>query len=211
METTTTGPITLADVRSALGGTDPSSTNAGPLRKILGRGSMATIQKHLDAIRAERAAVVPQGQSAVPAAPAEAVAVIWGAAWAQAQVLTLARLESLTTERDVARSLAATQAQDIVSLAGEMDTLMAASEARVSEQAQGLAAAQALAATQGQALAAAQAELERVTTAANAAAALAEREAKIERQALQATVDRLTDQASDLKSLLARLSPTPAA
>jgi len=171
---------------------------------------MATIQKHLDAIRVERAALVPEGHSAVPAAPTEAVAVIWGVAWAQAQVLTLARLESLTTDRDAARTLVATQSQDIASLTGEIDALMAASEARVSEQAHGLAAAQALAATQGQALATAQAELERVTTAANAAAVLAEREAKIERQALQATVDRLTDQASDLKSLLARLSPTPA-
>ena len=205
---TTTGPITLADVRNALGGTNPSQTNAGPLRKIMGRGSMATIQKHLDAIRAERAAVVPEAQSQVPAAPAEAVAVIWGAAWAQAQVTTLARLESLTAERDAAQALVITQGLDIASLTDEVDDLIAAAQTRGSEQVQGLAAAQALAASQGQALVNAQSELERVTTAANAASTLAEREAKIERQALQATVDRLTDQASDLKSLLARLSPT---
>jgi hypothetical protein len=205
---TTTGPITLADVRNALGGTNPSHTNAGPLRKIMGRGSMATVQKHLDAIRAERAAVVPEAQSQVPAAPVEAVAAIWGAAWAQAQVLALTRLASLTTERDAAQALVIMQGLDIASLTGEVDDLMAAAQTRGCEQVQGLAAAQTLAAKQGQALASAQSELERVTTAANSAATLAAREAQIERQALQATIDRLTDQASDLKSLLARLSPT---
>ncbi|MBK6559920.1 MAG: DNA-binding protein [Comamonadaceae bacterium] len=45
------GPISLADVRQALADTDPSGTNAGALRKIMGRGSYPTIQKHLDAIR----------------------------------------------------------------------------------------------------------------------------------------------------------------
>jgi len=208
---TTTGPITLADVRNALGGTSPSSTNAGPLRKILGRGSLATIQKHLETIRAERVAVVMEAHSAVPPAPTEAVGVIWGAAWAQAQVLTLARLERLTAERDAAQTLVDIQVMDIASLTAELDDLMEASQARLNEQVQGFAQAQELVATQGQALATAHAELERVSTAANAASALAEREAKIERQALQATVDRLTDQASDLKSLLTRLSPALAA
>lgn len=205
---TTTGPITLADVRNALGSTNSSSTNAGSLRKMLGRGSLATIQKHLETIRAERVAVVTEGHSMVPPVPPEAVAVIWGAAWAQAQLFTLTRLDSLTVERDAAQALVDIQRQDIASLTGEIDDLMAASQARGSEQVQGLAVAQALAATQGQALATAQSELERVTTAANAASTLAARESQIERLALQATIDRLTDQASDLKSLLTRLSPT---
>ena len=39
------GPISLADGRQALADTDPSGTNAGALRKIMGRGSYATIQK----------------------------------------------------------------------------------------------------------------------------------------------------------------------
>ena len=33
------GPISLADVRQALADTDPSGTNAGALRKLMGRGS----------------------------------------------------------------------------------------------------------------------------------------------------------------------------
>jgi hypothetical protein len=122
--------------------------------------------------------------------------------------LALTRLASLTTERDAAQALVIMQGLDIASLTGEVDDLMAAAQTRGCEQVQGLAAAQTLAAKQGQALASAQSELERVTTAANSAATLAAREAQIERQALQATIDRLTDQASDLKSLLARLSPT---
>ena len=45
--------VTLDDVRQALGDTDPSTTNAGKLRAILGRGGMNTVQRHLDTIRAE--------------------------------------------------------------------------------------------------------------------------------------------------------------
>ena len=98
------GPISLADVRQALADTDPSGTNAGALRKIMGRGSYATIQKHLDAIRQERAPVVPVAPGTTPAPPADAVAAIWGAAYAAAQVLTLGRLEIVTAERDAARA-----------------------------------------------------------------------------------------------------------
>lgn len=65
------GPISLADVRQALADTDPSDTNAGTLRKIMGRGSYATIQKHLDAIRQERAPVVPVAPGTTPAPPAD--------------------------------------------------------------------------------------------------------------------------------------------
>ena len=43
MTTPPSGPISLADVRQALADTDPSSTNAGALRKIMGRGSYATV------------------------------------------------------------------------------------------------------------------------------------------------------------------------
>ena len=56
IETQNHGPITADDVRSALGEVDPNSTNASTLRKLLGRGSLSTIQRHLDAIRFELAA-----------------------------------------------------------------------------------------------------------------------------------------------------------
>ena len=40
------GPITIDDVRLALGETDPSTTNANKIRQIIGRGGFTTIQKH---------------------------------------------------------------------------------------------------------------------------------------------------------------------
>ena len=48
--------VTLEDVRGALGSTPATGTNAGALRKVLGRGSLSTIQKHLDALRVQAAA-----------------------------------------------------------------------------------------------------------------------------------------------------------
>lgn len=204
-----TGPITIENVRAALSDTDPSTTNSGALRLLIGRGSMATIQKHLDTIRAEHAPA-PATPGAAPAAPTDLVAALWAAAYNAAQVQTLGRIDALTMERDAALARVTTQAHDVAALAASVDTL--------TEQAQAAQAAVTLAqaATQAAqaATVAAQAELdkvrgdmERVTEAATAAAALAARDAQIERQALQTTIDRLTDQASELKSLLARLSP----
>ncbi|MBK9346897.1 MAG: DNA-binding protein [Burkholderiales bacterium] len=197
------GPISLADVRQALADTDPSSTNAGALRKLMGRGSYATIQKHLDAIRQERAPVVPVAPGTTPAPPADAVAAIWGAAYAAAQVLTLGRLETVTAERDAARLVAA-QAQDVASLAAEVDagaeTVTAA-----------LSAKQQLETTveshQGE-IARLTGELERVTREAAAAAELAQREAQIKLQTLQTVLDKAIHEVSDYKSLLARLTPS---
>lgn len=211
-----TGPITLADVRAALADTDPSTTNAGALRQIIGRGSYATIQKHLDAIRAERAPAAPSAPGAIPAAPADAVAAIWGAAWAQAQAMTLTRLERLCIERDAAQALAAAHAQDVAGLAAEIDAMAAAAQSQAAAHAQALEAAQATAteataraAAQAQELAAARAEIERITAAATQAAIMAEREAKIERQALQAAIDRQIDRYTELKSVVDHLRPLP--
>ena len=198
------GPISLADVRQALADTDPSGTNAGALRKIMGRGSYATIQKHLDAIRQERAPVVPVAPGATPAPPADAVAAIWSAAYAAAQVLTLGRLETVTAERDAARAQVAAQAQDVASLAAEVDagaeTVTAA-----------LSAKQQLETTvenhQGE-IARLTGELERVTREAAAAAELAQREAQIKLQTLQTVLDKAIHEVSDYKSLLARLTPS---
>ena len=67
-----TGPVTLDDVRAAIGDTDPSTTNASKLRAALGRGSQSTIQKHLDFIRAELAAAAPSLEAtAAPEVPKE--------------------------------------------------------------------------------------------------------------------------------------------
>ena len=207
--TQATGPITIEDVRSALAETDPSTTNAGALRAIIGRGSFATVQRHLDTIRAERVPV-PAAPGAAPAAPADAVAAMWAAAYNAAQVQTLGRVDSLTIERDVALERGTTQAQDVAALAAAVDTLTEQAQAAQAATAAAQAATQVAEAS----TAAARAELEKVRgdmerarEAATAAAALSARDTQIERQALQTTIDRLTDQASELKSLLNRLSP----
>ncbi len=213
-QTTTIGPITLADVKSALGDTDPAATNAGALRGILGRGSYATIQKHLDHIRAELVPVAEVAPGTAPGAPTMLIDQVWVAAWTAAQVQTFARLETVVAERDAARALAAAQAQDVEALALEVDALTetAASISTAAEQAAAAAAAQVEKVTAEQAatheaLQGARSALELAKSAATTATELAKRDALIERQALQATIDRLTDQTSDLKSLLARLSP----
>lgn len=213
-QTTTTGPITLADVKAALADTDPNNTNAGAVRAIIGRGSMATIQKHLDNIRAELVPVAEVEAGTAPGAPTMLIDQVWVAAWTAAQAMTFARLETVTAERDAARALAATQAQDVAALAAEVDTLAETTAEAQKTSATLLAGMQEFegratveVAAHAAAIAAAQAEIEKLKTDAAAAAALATRDAQIERQALQSTIDRLTDQCSDLKSLLARLTP----
>jgi 3-dehydroquinate dehydratase len=103
------GPISFADVLACvptdeLGALQADATNAGAIRVQLGRGSTTTVQRHLDAIRAELAAAdVPLAAGAIPQAPGDAVAAIWAAAWSAAQRDTLARLDRITAERDAAR------------------------------------------------------------------------------------------------------------
>ena len=210
----TTGPLTLADVRQALADTDPNSTNAGKIREKLGRGSFATIQKHLETLRAELAPVVAVTPGSTPTAPADAVSAIWGAAWTHAQLLTLGRLESVTAQRDAARSLADALAQDVSALSSEIDTKTASFEtqaAAFSEEIGKIKSSEEGISARAKELAheleMAKAEIEKVTTAAVAAAALAEREAQIKLQTLQSVLDKAISEVSDYKSLLARLTP----
>jgi len=210
-----TGPLTLADVRQALADTDPNSTNAGKIREKLGRGSFATIQKHLETLRSELAPVVPVAPGSAPAAPADAVSAIWGAAWAQAQILTLGRLESVTAERDASRSLADALAQDVSALSAAIDEKTAGFEVQTavfSEQLEKIKSSEdevlARAAELAHELGLARAEIEKVTTAAAAAATLAERETQIKLQTLQTVLDKAISEVSDYKSLLARLTPS---
>jgi len=208
-ETQNTGPITLDDVRAAIGDTDPSTTNASKLRAAVGRGSFATIQKHLDAIRAERAPAPAVAPGTAPAAPQEAVQVLWSAAYCAAQANVLGRLEAVTAERDAARTLAATQAQDVEALSVQIDDMATAGAAAAAEAATataaltaGQTAADTAAAAAEAATAAMQAVIDKVTAAAAAAAELAKRDAQIAAAAMQATIDRMTDQVAELKSLL---------
>lgn len=202
------GFITLEDVKSAIGDGDPAKTNASAIRASLGRGSFATIQKHLDALRLQNAPTPPAASGQAPEAPTEAITAIWNAAYTSAQVFTLSRLERLSCERDGLLSQAQAQASDIAALTAQVDALEASlaaqSEATVVE----------LQAAQNQVLQArtdaqrfllelqeARETLERTKAEAASAAALAERDATIERQTLQSELDRVKEQFAALRAL----------
>lgn len=191
-----TGALTRADVLAALGDTDANSTNANALRGLIGRGSMATIQRHLADIRAERLPVAPTAPGAIPTAPAEAVAAIWHAAWTQAQVQTLGRLEAVTAERDAAAAKAATASQDLTALAVEIDTL---------NEELGKAKAMAIAVEQAHAieLSTAKDDLVQLENAIAAAQSeIAQLKAQLKDEQHKAAINHLMDQVSDLKSAL---------
>lgn len=218
--TTAPGPITLADVRTALGDTDPNSTNASVLRTVIGRGSFQTIQRHLAAIRAELVPVPAVDAGSVPAAPADAVSTLWAVAWTMAQTQTLSRLDGVTAQRDAAQAALATAVRDVDTIAGRLDELETGARAAESQAAAAGEAAQtavdALAAAQADAAAAlsdatavaadaaqvATDELARVTATAAHAAEIATRDAALVEASMQRTIDRLTDQVGELKSLL---------
>lgn len=203
------GPVTIDDVRQALGETSALDTNASKIRAVLGRGSFATIQKHLDTLRAQLvAAAQPPGEQSVPKAPAEAVDMLWAAAWGAAQTKTLARMEALSAERDGLQATTAAQTADVAALTEQLDTLelqahthaVALEQAQVAVVEQAAGAAAQLAA-HAQALTTAQAELARVTEAAAHASDIASRDALIERQTQQMNIDRLTQQLAESKAL----------
>lgn len=215
------GPVTFDDVALALGDADPSATNASKLRAVIGRGSFGTIQKHLDAIRVQRAKALNPEFVETPAAPPELLS-MWGTAVAVAvavaQVRT--RLDGVVQERDTLAQTLASARGDVEALAGELEG--AATQA--DEAGAQLAEAQALAAKHAEALQ--QQEKAAVALQAQHAEALAkfsaqvseaqqqvqlgELQARLGAQALQTTIDRLTDQVGELKSLLA-MQARPAA
>ena len=203
-----TGPITIDDVRAALADTDPTTTNAGALQKLIGRGSNATVQKHLDTIRAERAPA-PVAPGAAPAAPADAVAAIWGAAWAAAQVHTLGRLERVAADRDHLAGQVVQLGQDLAAALSELDGVKVGTDALVKASGEAVGAIQAerdealeIANEAKQALEASRIDFERLKAGAQANEAMLKKDAQNAALTLQSTIDRLTDQVGELKSLL---------
>lgn len=194
-----TGPITMLDVRAALGDTDPNATNVNALRARIGRGSNATIQKHLDTLRAERAPVVSSvATGAAPPAPAEAVTAMWAAAWCHAQSLTLGALTTALAQRDAAQERATCVTLERDNFAAELDAELAQHE---QAQADALDAQAAAAALRSE-LALARAEITAVQLAAANAATQAELVAHVKDQVHATEVDRLTTQVGDLKSAM---------
>lgn len=116
-----TGPITIEDVRHALGDQDPAQTNAGALRRTLGRGSLSTIQRHLDAIRTEVATPAPELEGEIPSAPKELVQSIWASAWTQAQARVQGDLAKALGQAEGLRQALATAQQDAAAAQAEAD------------------------------------------------------------------------------------------
>ena len=221
------GPITFADVLAAIArGEDgqplpfASGVNAGSIRASLGRGSNQTIQRHLDEIRRQvNALSVPALAGATPAAPSDAVAAIWSAAWSAAQAATLARLDRITAERDALSTLAAAQAADLEASGAEADALRDAAATAAQTMAQATTQAQSeLDALRGQVdalrvqlegdrtasastVSGLRSDLDRVQAAAETAAKLAAANWEIERQALRSQVDNLLERVSQLRAL----------
>ena len=122
MEQMTTGPVTFDDVRAALGDQDPTGTNAGAVRRIIGRGSLSTIQRHLDALRAQAVQPAAEVDGEAPKAPAELVQSLWAQAWAQAQALVQTALAAALAKCEaLGQALGMAQA-DAVAAQAEADS-----------------------------------------------------------------------------------------
>lgn len=211
-----TGPVTLDDVRAALGETDANNTNAGAVRKLLGRGSLSTIQKHLDAIRAEGAAQALEVAGAAPDAPKDLLNAIWAHAWSAAQSRTAGALAAAQQEVQVLTQALAVAQQDAVAAQTEADeaeqTLVAVQvQLKTAEDAhaQELAVVHAQAAEQATAQAQALAEARAALAASQAAQALAQAQHEAGIAALRGEVDRLVSQLADLRAALGRSAPAP--
>lgn len=217
---TNDGPISYADVLVAIprdevtGDLRPDTTNAGAIRTTMGgRGSLSTIQRHLDAIREEMAtAALPVTAEGVPPAPTEIVAAIWSAAWSAAHGATLARLDRVTAERDALASRFAVQTADLKALTIDADqtrdqataAVAAAVAAKDAAQAELQAREQTLSSqldAERQAKVVLEADLLRVRADAAHAAEVAAKDQTIERQALHAVIERLQEQVAQLRSL----------
>lgn len=211
MTVTITGSVTIDDVRAALGDTDPNATNASALRKLLGRGSQSTIQKYLDAIRAESAPQPLDVAGAVPDAPKDLISAIWIQAWTAAQARTAGSLAAAQQQQAAtAQALAVAQAdaaaaQQAADQAEQAlsDICQQAAEAKAEQEA-ALAAAQAQAAAREAAQAQELAQARQDLMQAQQAAALAAAQHTAAVEALRGEVDRLVSQLADLRAALGR-------
>ena len=213
---TKTGPISIDDVRSVIGETSPFETNASKVRELLKRGSFATIQKHLETLRTQRnAASQPTENPLAPKIPADlsesiriTAEAMWLTAFNTAQAKTLSRLDALSAERDALFANSKAQAEDLAALSAQLDQLDTQAQGHAQElsNAKDAAKSDALAAQEritehAQSLAAALGMAAKIRGDAAHAAELAQRDAQIERQTYQQTIERLTQLLSESKAL----------
>lgn len=204
---------TLDAVRAVVA-SDPSALgSAAKVRVQLGnRGGLGTIQKHLKTLRDERdrqavAQATPATSApAAPAPPAELAAALWAMAWGTAQQSLLVRLTALTAERDTTRESLTAERQDNQELRDELERAeITASKAAAAAGIDRLALneAKALSDALNLNLEKLKADGKAALEAQAAAHALADREATIKVETLQATVDRAGQRFGELAAQLA--------
>lgn len=218
--TPNSGPVTIDDVRLALGDSDANATNANKIRAALGRGSQSTIQKHLDLIRAELAAAsAPALESApAPEAPKELAQAIWSAAWTAAQAKTagalaqaLAQQQALVAALAVAQADAAAAQQQIDDIAEALAVQQTVAIAQSDEHINTLDAVQRSAAEQQRVIDDLRSELAQQAQQhaaqqqqAQHAQALAEAKAESVAATLRGELDRHVSQLADLRAALGK-------
>lgn len=209
-----TGPVSFEDVRQALGDQDPAQTNAGALRRTLGRGSLSTIQKHLDTLRAQAVQPAAEVDGEAPKAPAELVQSLWAQAWAQAQALVQTALASALAKCEALAVALGMAQQDAASAQAEADQarddLMAVASRLDGVEGQHKAAIDALQHTHDEKLAwvnddlnAALARADKAEKALELATAQHERDLAL----LRGELDRQVSQLADLRAALQRPAP----
>ena len=194
-------PVTLEDVRAALEGGDPRETNAAVIRQRLGRGSFATIQRHLVRLREEVAGGDKQGVTpqASPSPPMpEEVLGSFRAAWAAAHLFAerhfSQRLAQIERERDVLAS-------DLATARADLDAATVAVEA-AEEERQRAEEARAEAETAARRAEEARAAAEAEAAAARQQLAVVEARADRDQAILRAELDRLIQQLADYRAAL---------
>lgn len=208
-ESGNTGPVTIEDTRAALGDIAPNNTNAGALRRVLGRGSLSTIQKHLDAIRAESAAPALELGGTAPETPKDLIAAVWAQAWTAAQARTLGALAQAQAQvaqqaqaLAVARSDAAAAQEQADQAAQALELAQQQQAQQQQDAAQALTSAQALAQTQQAAAAQEMAAVRQELATAQQVQALERAQHEAAQAALRGEVDRLIQQLADLRAAL---------
>lgn len=209
-----TGPdkplgITLADVRNALGEVSPFSTGGSALREIIGRGSLATIQKHLKTLREECVAASKPVDEEIPTPDPDVVRTIWAMAWNAARQKVLLRLDQLSAQRDLALMQVKTLEGDTASLAMSLDSALDAVAQQRDETARQLAdrgseMTQLQAANDALTLQLEQlrSDLRRMSTESEHSRALSERDAQLKDRAHLADREHLLNQLAEIKSAL---------
>lgn len=222
-------PVSIDEVQETveqIAGGDPSATNAAAIRAELGRGSLTTLQKLLDKLRADvRKSQQPSDGSQSREMPGEvikefegAIEAIWWRAHDRVEGLLRTRLDAVASERDAFRDRAdiAERDRDAVqsshdALVDQVETLEMTLEkvkednrlsrsADIQEQLR-------LSHEQQSRIQELESLVEALTKDMNQAAALA----AAERRGLDAIIDRLTEQLADTKAMIrTRLEGTAA-